>query len=77
MASSCREAGEFKLHFDRHQSPVQLLALVDLPDEEVSVAAVNLGVGDVDHVLVDVEIHLKINVVIFYRSTQGINNFRI
>ena len=59
MASSCREAGEFKLHFDRHQSPVQLLALVNLPDEEISVPSVDFRVCDVDHVFVDVEVHLK------------------
>ena len=59
MASSCREAGEFKLHFDRHQSPVQLLALVNLPDEEISVPSVDFRVRDVDHVFVDVEVHLK------------------
>jgi hypothetical protein len=32
---------------------------VDLPDKEIPVATVNFGVGNVDHVLVDVEIHLK------------------
>jgi len=31
---------------------------VDLADKEVAVTAVDLRVGDVDHVLVDVEIHL-------------------
>ena len=61
MARSCREAGEFKLHFDRHQSPVQLLALVNLPDEEISVPSVDFRVRDVDHVFVDVEVHLKLN----------------
>ncbi len=47
------------LHLDGLESAIQLLALVDLSDEEVSVTAVNFGVGDVDHVLVDVKIHLK------------------
>jgi len=39
---------------------------VDLSDEEVSVTAVDFGVGDVDHVLVDVKIHLKEKVANFY-----------
>ena len=48
-----------ELHLDGHEAAVELLALVDLPDEEVAVASVHFRVGDVDHVLVDVEIDLK------------------
>ena len=47
------------LHLDRLEASVELLALVDLPDEEVAEASVDLRVGDVDHVLVDVKIDLK------------------
>ena len=39
--------------------PVDVVELEDLPDEEVSVAPVHLRVSDVDHVLVDVEVHLE------------------
>jgi hypothetical protein len=38
---------------------------VDLPDKEIPVATVNFGVGNVDHVLVDVEIHLEKSLVNF------------
>jgi len=55
-----------RLHLDGLESAIQLLALVDLSDEEVSVTAVDFGVGDVDHVLVDVKIHLKEKVANFY-----------
>ena len=48
------------LHLQRLEGVVQLLKLVDLPDEEVSVPAVHLRVCDVDHVLIDVEINLKL-----------------
>ena len=40
------------------QSAIEFIELVDLPDEEVSVSGSNLGVGDVDHVLVNVEVDL-------------------
>ncbi len=50
--------GDRLLHLDGFESAVQLLALVDLSNEEVTVATVDLRVSDVDHVLVDVEVHL-------------------
>ena len=40
------------------QAAVDLLKLVDLSDEVIAVASRHLGVGDVDHATVDVEIHL-------------------
>jgi hypothetical protein len=55
----CREVGE--LHLDGHQSPIQFFALVNLPDEEISVSPVDFRVSDVNHVLVDVKVHLQIS----------------
>ena len=40
------------------QTPIELIKLVDLSDEEVSVSGGNLGVRNMDHVLVNVEINL-------------------
>ena len=40
------------------QTAVEFIKLVNLPDEEVPVSGGNLGVRDVDHVLVNVEINL-------------------
>lgn len=45
-------------HLDGRETTIQLLAFVNLPDEEIAIASVHLCVGNVDHVLVDVEVHL-------------------
>ena len=63
------------LHLDGLQSSVEFFALVDLPDEEVAVPTVNLRVGDVDHVLVDVKVDLKNkNILVinkYYKNFRG------
>ena len=41
------------------QSAIEFIKLVDLSDEKVSVSRSNLRVSDVDHVLVNVEVHLR------------------
>jgi len=55
------EEGDIGSHLEGHQASVQLLALVDLSNEEVAVASVHLCVRDVDHVFVNVEVDLKNN----------------
>ena len=42
---------------DLSEASVQLIELVDLSDEEVTVSWGNLGVRNMDHVLVNVEIN--------------------
>lgn len=46
------------LYFNMVQLPVQLFKLEQLADKEVSVAVSHLGVSDVDHVVVNIEIQL-------------------
>ena len=47
------------LQFDGLETSVELLELVNLPDEEVSVSSIDLRIGDVNHVFVDVKIDLE------------------
>ena len=41
------------------QSSIELLEFVNLPDEEIPIAPGDLGVCDVNHVLIDVEVNLR------------------
>lgn len=41
------------------QFAVEFFELQQFPDEEVSIAVRHLRVGDVDHVIVDVEVQLE------------------
>ena len=56
------------------QSAIEFIELVDLPDEEVSVSGSNLGVGDVDHVLVNVEVNFRSRLELSLKTRCSLKN---